>query len=121
LAVNNRIVRLAALSAALLAPALAVAQAPPATKPPIAPKTEQLDPKACAPSDTHATVGQGGDLQMQQKNGRDLSDKLARSDGVICPPQQVDPEIRAPTPPGGAMPVIPPPGSPGGDQSVKPK
>jgi hypothetical protein len=121
LAVNNRIVMLTALSAALLAPALAIAQAPPATKPPIAPKTEQLDPKACAPSDTQSTVGQGGDLQMQQKNGRDLSDKLARSDGVICPPEQVDPEIRAPTPPGGAMPVIPPPGSPGGDQSVKPK
>ncbi len=116
---KSRTISLAVLSAVLLAPAFAVAQAPPATKPPIAPKTEQLDPKACAPSDTNATVGQGGDLQM--KNNGNLSDKLARSDGVICPPGRVDPEIRAPTPPGGAMPVIPPPGSPGGDQSLTPK
>lgn len=118
---KNRIVRLAVLSAALLAPTMTVAQAPPAPPPPIAPKAEQLDPKACAPSDTQATVGQGGELQMQQKSGANLSDKLARSDGVICPPGRVDPEIRAPTPPGGAMPVIPPPGSPGGDPSIKPK
>lgn len=116
---NNRIVRLAAFSIAVLLQGMAVAQAPPKPNTPIAPKTEQLDPKACAGSDTHATVGQGGDMQMRQ-NGN-LSDKLARSDGVICPPSQVDPEIRAPTPPGGAMPVIPPAGSPGGNQSVQPK
>jgi len=119
--VKNLITRLTALSAVVLMPAIAAAQAPPAATPPIAPKTEQLDPQACGPSDTHATVGQGGDLQMQQKGGSNLSDKLARSGGVICPPSRVDPEIRAPTPPGGAMPVIPPPGSPGGDPSIKPK
>jgi len=45
-----------------------------------------------------------------------LCDKLARSGGVICPPEHVDTEIKQPTPPGGAMPVIQPPGSPGGDQ-----
>ena len=44
-----------------------------------------------------------------------LGDKLARSDGVLCPPAGVDPEMRAPTPEGGNTPVIPPPGSPGGD------
>lgn len=71
---KNSIVRLTALSAALLLPALAAAQAPPSAKPPIAPKTEQLDPKACAPSDTQATVGQGGDLRMEQKGGGSLSD-----------------------------------------------
>jgi hypothetical protein len=49
-----------------------------------------------------------------------LSDKLAQTDGVICP-ADVDPEIKAPTPRGGPMPVIPPPGSPGGDPSVRPK
>jgi hypothetical protein len=49
-----------------------------------------------------------------------LSDKLSQSNGVICPPN-VDPDIRAPTPQGGPMPVIPPPGSPGGDQKVQPK
>ena len=50
-----------------------------------------------------------------------LTDKLARSDGVLCPPAGVDPEIRAPTPEGGTTPVIPPPGSPGGDPSIRPK
>jgi hypothetical protein len=67
---------------------MAAAQAPPKAAAPIAPKTEQLDSKACANSDTQT---------------------------------RVDPEIRQPTPPGGAMPVIPPPGTPGGDQSVQPK
>jgi hypothetical protein len=50
-----------------------------------------------------------------------LSDKLARSDGVLCPPTGVDPEIRAPTPETGNMPVIRPPGSPGGDPTIRPK
>ena len=94
-------------SALLLLPALAVAQAPPPTKTPVAPKTEQLDPNACA--------------QQQHDATGNLSDKLARSGGVICPPEHVDPEIKQPTPPGGAMPVIPPPGNPGGDQSIHPK
>jgi hypothetical protein len=113
------IIRLVVLASALAVPALAVAQAPPETKPPIAPKTEQLDPNACA--NNHATVGQGGDIDMQKPKGQSLSDHLARSDGVICPPEHVDPEIKAPTPPGGAMKVIPPPGTPGGDPNVQPK
>ncbi len=50
-----------------------------------------------------------------------LSERLARSDGVICPPSGVDPEIKLPTPETGRMPVIPPPGSPGGDPNVRPK
>jgi hypothetical protein len=109
-------------AAVLIAPAVALAQTPPVTPAPVAPKTEQLDPKACATGGTRSTVGQTGDIQVTTPPGRNLSDQLARSDGVICPPGQVDPEIHAPAPqPGGAMPVIPPPGSPGGDQSVKPK
>jgi hypothetical protein len=50
-----------------------------------------------------------------------LGDKLAKSDGVLCPPAGVDPEIRAPTPDAGNTPVIPPPGSPGGNPNVRPK
>jgi hypothetical protein len=50
-----------------------------------------------------------------------LGEKLAKSDGVLCPPAGVDPEIRAPTPDAGNTPVIPPPGSPGGDPTVRPK
>ena len=75
-----------------------------------------VDPKGCAPGERMQTDGKAPD----GKAGEALSDKLARTDGVICPPN-VDPEIKAPTPEGGKMPVIPPPGSPGGDQNVQPK
>jgi hypothetical protein len=68
-------------------------------------QAQVADPKACAsPSTPNQT----------------LSDKLGQSNGVICPPD-VDPDIKAPTPNAGKMPVIPPPGSPGGDPSVEPK
>jgi hypothetical protein len=50
-----------------------------------------------------------------------LSDKLTKSDGVLCPPAGVDPEIHAPTPDAGNTPVIPPPGSPGGNPDIRPK
>jgi hypothetical protein len=50
-----------------------------------------------------------------------LGDKLARSDGVLCPPAGIDPEMRAPAPDIGKTPVIPPPGSPGGDPTIRPK
>lgn len=109
-------------AAVLLAPTVTFAQVPPATQPPVAPKAEQLDSKACAPGGTRSTVGQAGEIEVTKPAGRNLSDQLARSDGVICPPGQVDSEIHAPTPSGGAaMPIIPPPGAPGGDRSVQPK
>lgn len=106
-----------------LLPVVAAAQAPPQTKTPVAPKVEQLDPNACARADTHGTVGKGEEAPIHRQDGKDdLSERLARSGGIICPPEHIDPEIKQPTPPtGGAMPVIPPPGSPGGDQSVQPK
>ena len=115
---RNLILGAAALA---MAPALAQAQAPPTPATPVAPKTEQLNPIACANPGTQATVGAGGDIDVSKRDSRNLSDKLAASNGVICPPSQVDPEIHQPTPPGGVMQVIPPPGSPGGDQSIKPK
>jgi hypothetical protein len=76
-----------------------------------------VDPKGCAPSERLQTDG-----KVPQSMGNEpLSDKLARTDGVICPPN-VDPEIKAPTPEAGnKMPVIPPPGGPGGDPTVRPK
>jgi hypothetical protein len=107
------------LAAVILTPALAAAQSPPKVNPPIAPKSEQLDPNACGRN--RATVGEGGELDTKKADGRNLSDRLAQSGGVICPPAHVDPAIKAPTPPGGSMPVIPPPGSPGGDPNVVPK
>jgi hypothetical protein len=59
------------------------------------------------------TVGSGGSEQ--------LSEKLARSKGVICPPAEIDRDMPVPPPGGGELKVIPPPGSPGGDQRVQPK
>jgi hypothetical protein len=71
---------------------------------------------AACPPDTKGeppTVGGG--------SSEPLSDKLARSKGVICPPAGVDREIQVTPPSGGHLKVIPPPGSPGGDPNVQPK
>lgn len=61
------------------------------------------------------TIGGGG------RNSEPLSDKLAESKGIICPPAGIDPEMQITPPAGGVMKVIPPPGTPGGDPSVQPK
>ncbi len=108
-------------AALVLTPAVTLAQSPPTPPTPVAPKVDRIDPNACAHPTTRATIGQGGDVEVKTPPGRNLSDQLARSDGVICPPRHVDSEILAPTPPGGAIEVIPPPGSPGGDPTVRPK
>jgi hypothetical protein len=50
-----------------------------------------------------------------------LSEKLAESKGIICPPAGIDPEIQKTPPAGGELRIIPPPGSPGGDPNVQPK
>lgn len=51
-----------------------------------------------------------------------LTDKLDKSEGVLKPPPDIDPQIAKPPPKTPApTPVIPPPGEPGGDQSVQPK
>jgi hypothetical protein len=50
-----------------------------------------------------------------------LSERLSQSKGVICPPANIDPNIREAPPGGGRTPVIPPPGSPGGDPTIVPK
>ena len=86
---------------------------PPAqTAPPSPAAAVNCAPMQPAPGSPDRTTG---------KAAEPLGDKLARSDGVLCPPAGVDPEIRAPTPDAGKTPVIPPPGSPGGDPSIRPK
>ena len=82
-------------------------------------RAPQVDSKACAPAD-QLRAGERGPVAPPTTTGENLSDKLARTDGVICPPN-VGPDMRLPTPDTGRTPVIPPPGSPGGDQSVQPK
>jgi hypothetical protein len=111
------------LTLALLVAGPAFAQSP--VKPPPA----NTEPNAAGRSDPcahgNATVGSGSSgsqmVAPNTKKDQTLSDHLASSGGVICPPPGVDPEIKAPTPEGGATPVIPPPGTPGGDPSVQPK
>jgi hypothetical protein len=99
----------------------ASAQAPPApaTPPPQTAPPAPARSTNCAPMPQQGTVAPEGSTTGQRNEP--LGDKLARSDGVLCPPTGVDPEIRAPTPDAGNTPVIPPPGSPGGDPAVRPK
>ena len=113
------------LSCVLMAASgVASAQAPPAPATPPAQTAPPAVARAgdCAPMQPvpqRGTVAPEGTTTGQR--AEPLSDKLARSDGVLCPPPGVDPEIRAPTPDAGNTPVIPPPGSPGGDPTVRPK
>jgi len=113
------------LSCALIvAPGLAVAQAPPSpatppqqTAPPVPPPSTN-----CAPMQPQPNLGTATpDGQTTGQRSEPLGDRLARSDGVLCPPAGIDPEMRAPTPDAGKTPVIPPPGSPGGDPNLRPK
>jgi hypothetical protein len=78
------------------------------------------DPKACAPGE-RLQPGDGTTGQDATPRGENLSDKLARTDGVICPPGSMDTEMQIPAPDQGRMRVIPPPGGPGGDRAVQPK
>ncbi|WP_438277029.1 hypothetical protein [Nitrobacter sp.] len=104
------------LVALVALPEIAFAQAPPPGAPPATTLAPSPNAGNCAPHDTASPSG-----TTTGKPGEPLGDKLAKSDGVLCPPAGVDPEMRAPTPEGGNTPVIPPPGSPGGDPNVRPK
>ncbi len=103
--------RLPTLIAALLASAVSATGATAQTAAPAPPEQGA----ACPPGVTGEppTVGGG--------SSEPLSDKLAQSRGVICPPSGVDREMQIAPPGGGRLKVIPPPGTPGGDPSVQPK
>jgi hypothetical protein len=64
----DRHIRLLGLTAAILNSTLAGAQAPITSKAPVAPKSEQLDPRACAGS--QETTGQDGSPDMQKPNDK---------------------------------------------------
>ena len=107
----------------VLLPAVSVAQAPPA---PATPQAQTAPPNPgratnCVPTEPVPHEGTVASRGTTTGRAETLGEKLARSDGVLCPPPGVDPDMHAPTPKGGAMQVIPPPGSPGGDPSVRPK
>jgi hypothetical protein len=101
---------------------IAAAQAPPA---PVTPPAQTAPPATagnCVPTKpvpSRGTIAPEGTTIGEASEP--LGDKLTKSDGVLCPPAGVDPEIRAPTPDAGNTPVIPRPGSPGGDTRLRPK
>ncbi|MGV7212909.1 hypothetical protein [Bradyrhizobium sp. UFLA05-112] len=102
----------------------AMAQAPPspATPPQATAPPPPQRASDCTPTQSdqpRGTVRPDGQTTGQAREP--LGDKLAKSDGVLCPPSGVDPEMRAPAPEVGKTPIIPPPGSPGGDPNVRPK
>jgi hypothetical protein len=55
--------------------------------------------------------------------GENLSERLERTEGVIRPPSDLNPDVRArpPVADPGTTRVIPPPGEPGGNQLLQPK
>ncbi len=97
----------------------AVAQAPPTVTAPLSPIAATGDCTPTKPAPRRGTVAPEGTTTGQASDP--LSDQLAKSDGVLCPPADVDPQMRAPTPDAGNTPVIPPPGGPGGNPNVRPK
>jgi hypothetical protein len=86
----------------------------------VATANAQTTPPAQAPKDCPPGTNSNAPGLNNDSRGN-LSDKLASSKGIICPPAGVDREMQQKPPEGGAMKVVPPPGSPGGDQRVQPK
>lgn len=68
------------------------------------PQGSQHPGAACPPG-----AGAGAPT-LGKPDDKTLSEQLAQSKGVICPPAGVDPEMRQVPPEGGALRVIPPPG-----------
>src|SRR5256885_2959807 len=88
-------------------------------KPPVD-QPSRVDPKACAPGE-RLTQDPQTQWPITTDRGENLSEKLSRDEGVLCPPN-LDPDIKLPTPNAAdTLPVIPPPGSPGGNPNVRPK
>ena len=85
------------------------------------PAPQTLDPKTCADEQRLRPPSTGNAPQSPGSPNQTLSEKLEQTEGVLCPPAGVDPEIGLAPPGGGKTPVIPPPGSPGGDPTVRPK
>jgi hypothetical protein len=94
------ITKVVCVTAVLAAPSIGMAQvlSPPSAAPAV----------DCVPAGNNNAAAPRGD----RSSGDTMSDKLATSKGVICPPGGVDPDIRVTPPDGGRMRVIPPPVEP---------
>ena len=97
-----RSIGLAAIMLAALGAPFALAQSQPPAPP--------LTPPAATPQCERGLAGTPGETT----GSITLSEQLARSKGVICPPAGIDPGIAAPPVGGGVTPVIPPPDTAGG-------
>ena len=76
------------------------------------------EPAATPPQIVPENTAPGRSGSSQEPLGK----KLNRTDGVLHPPQGVDPGVAIPPPSSGSnMPVIPPPGTPGGNPALEPK
>ena len=104
-----RSISLAAIMLAALGAPFALAQSQPPA-PPLTP------PSATPQCQRGLAVGPG-----ETTGSATLSEQLARSKGVICPPGGIDPGIAAPPMGGGVTPVIPPPDTPGADPGLIPR
>jgi hypothetical protein len=78
------------------------------------------DETAPAPSDPRQDPRSTG---ATARPGENLSQRLERTEGVIRPPADLNPEMSVRTPGQGTAttPVIRPPGEPGGNPTVQPK
>jgi hypothetical protein len=103
----KRILTLACAIAALSLASSAGAQQPQLEHP-------KLDAKACADRERLAFGDAAHLLDREtteldrETTGAGSSDSLGRNDAVICPPQDLDPDIQAPAPGGGRTPIVPP-------------
>jgi hypothetical protein len=80
----------------------------------------QTTPPAEVPKDCPPGVGANAPVIGGDSKGT-LSDKLASSQGIICPPAGIDSGMQQQPQEGGSIKIVPPPGSPGGDQRLQPK
>ena len=109
----------AGIAILLLTTAAVHAQAPPSAPP--APPAQQATVR-CAPIQLpNSGQGSAPSPQTTGQSREPLSDRLAQSDGVLCPPSNIDPQMHKDAPNEGKMPVITPPGGPGGDPTIRPK
>ena len=101
-------------------------QSGPATGPPARPPLHPgAQPAATKPGEPFAPPGGAAD-QRGSRDGKDghpakRGAKLAKSGGIICPPNTADNDIHAAPPGGGKIEVIPPPGTPQNQPNVQPK
>ena len=114
--IHTRLIVAAVACTVWSGPVLAQRSGEPAV--PAQPQAPKLDPKACSDRDR---LKRGDTVETDghaPRSDEPLSERLARTDSVICPPLGLDPHIRAPAPETGSdMPVIPPPASPAEPQS----